>query len=77
MVDRLVHHSEIINLKGDYRLKDRRKGHHQRMIKLSRIRPSLTVQDSTAVDNHHCAHRRATHHIGEGSRSRQCPASAW
>jgi DNA replication protein DnaC len=27
MVDRLVHHPEIINLKGDsYRLKDRRKG---------------------------------------------------
>jgi DNA replication protein DnaC len=26
MVDRLVHHAEIINLKGDsYRLKDRRK----------------------------------------------------
>ena len=50
MDDRLVHHAEIINLKGDsYRLKNRRKEADQHEW-LSRIRPPIPVQVSTVVD---------------------------
>ena len=49
MVHRLVHHAEIINLKGDsYRLKGRRK--EATTDDLLRFRPSTTAQHSAVVD---------------------------
>jgi len=53
MVDRLVHHAEVIVLKGEsYRLRGRGKEviAGQEASGVERIRPALTVKDSTGVD---------------------------
>ena len=56
MVDRLVHHAEVIVLRGDsFRLKGKGKEvlQPEGLREVSRFRPALPVQVSTGVDNGH------------------------